>query len=155
MRRKCRNCRNCRKCPKCPKCQKVEEVKEELKKWRSKVAMNGLRNVENKKIRTFKSNRKIEIKNFVYSTPVQMNVILSNYKGDEKPFSLISDGFNSLMNRNVSFYPPSELESDQVSYYTYQAVHALVFHQLHIFGGSYNKYKVIKVIIYLFQIVFI
>ena len=106
----------------------------------SKIKINGLEKIDNKKVRFSKLDRATKIKNFVcIQATYQINVILPFMVNNYEPFALLPDG--SKINQ-ISIKTP--VDSQSISKYVYGSRDALVHGQLHIFGGFYGHKKVMK-----------
>ena len=101
-----------------------------------KIKLTKFEEIQNKKIRIFKTDRHTKIKNFIYSNSAvtsksYFNVILPHYEKRE-PYTLRTNG---EINKDVFFDAPL---GPHISYYTFTSKHAIVNDQLHIFGGWYD-----------------
>lgn len=105
--------------------------------------MSGLENLLSRKVRVFKFDRGVEIKNFIYTRTEgfsKINVIIPDRQGFVDPYALLSDG---SIREDVSFFSPSTYE-DNVSHYTFRTRHVVFQDQIYIFGGHYDNQRVIS-----------
>ena len=98
--------------------------------------------IKNKKVRLYKYEKEVEIKNFIYEPTqlTQINIIQSSllfYKN--QGYALL----NTIGSKKfeVSIKAPDDYE-DSLSKYVDESVYALVNNQIHIFGGKEDGYRV-------------
>ena len=103
------------------------------------ITLNGLEEINEKRIRVYKSDQQTEIKNFIISSnPKQLLVILPYYMGANRPYVLRDD---KSLNRAIKLTSPTEI---LLSKYLWFSKSAIVNNKLHIFGGheDFNARKV-------------
>ena len=108
--------------------RKISREKKKKKIAYSELPMVGLENVNNKKIRIFKTDRRSRLKHF-FSKSKKKSAILVMGWDLHKAFAISFDG---LTKRAASIEAPS------VNYIQY-AHHALVKNELFVFGGIDEK----------------
>ena len=112
-----------------------------------------MENVEDKRVRVFKNDKKTEIKNFVflekkYFRCPKLLVILGDKDCEDrqecKPYLFFNSIRQWWLNPNIS--PPdyfaTEHNARSVVKYTYESKSAVVKGQLHFFGGYFGNNKV-------------
>ena len=106
---------------------------------KSSGPLNGLEDIDDKKIRIFKFDRETEIKNFFLSggESKQITVILPDLSETHPPYALLEDGSKLALSIRAS----SSYES--ISEYTIYSKCAVVKDQPHIFGGYSDSKRVI------------
>ena len=119
---------------------------------REKFEVSGVNNRQNRRIRIWKEDHNVEIKNFIYypAEQTQISAILPSLFFTSEVFqsyALLSDG--EIIRKNI-FNAPKFLEAKLKEYenkyhaslYTTGSKHAILSDKLHIFGGFFNCRKV-------------
>ena len=113
-----------------------------VNKEEESIEMDGLENLEDRRIRVYKIDRNAEIKNFIYfpEESMQFTVLLSFYQGCHLPYKLYGDG---TIDQNMRIEHSSDF-TDSLSIYISRAKHALVKNKVHIFGGEISGKRVVN-----------